>query len=234
MNDDTGDSKSPKPHYIGHRARLREKFLNAGPSSLADYEILEIILGFAIPRIDVKEYAKTLIKQYGGFSRLLDTPYEKLKKDVGISPNVAFIISFFREVHRRYAVDRVNKKPIIESADDEYDLVKPILTGHDKEEFWALLLDSAGRVLDLKRLGQGIVNQSTVYPRDIIAYCIQLNATAAIFLHNHPADNLSPSAADICFTQKQARLLAEIGVVLQDHIIVGMDDFYSFKKEGRL
>ncbi|MBN1233268.1 MAG: DNA repair protein RadC [Candidatus Coatesbacteria bacterium] len=225
---------STKPHYYGHRSRLRDKFLKLGAESLSDYEIVELLLGYALPRRDVKPLAKELIALFSGFASLFDTKTEKLIEEGKLSENTALIFALTREIQRRYALDKIEQKPAVQSPEEVYNFARPTLAGLEKEEFWIAFLDAANRVIAFEKIGQGTVNQSVVYPRIVVERCIKFNTTAVIFMHNHPAENLQPSVADITLTQKLKKLLADIGIFLHDHVIIGKDGFYSFRREGRL
>ena len=99
--------KPEKPHYHGHRQRLRGRFLKGGAAALQDYELLELLLIYAIPRADVKPLAKKLLKHFGSFTRLLDAPAEALMEVAGLKESSAALIRLVKACAEHYLKEDV-------------------------------------------------------------------------------------------------------------------------------
>lgn len=193
-----------RPHYWGHRERLRQRFLKGG-SSLPDYEVLEMVLFNAIPRIDVKPLAKALLARFGSLNDVLAAPEHALNSVSGVTPKVYFHFQLFRQVAERLTRNEVRERPLIGSWSELVAYCNVVLANRQDEEFWCLFLNNT--LIADEMLGKGTVNHVPVYPRQILKRILELNATAVILLHNHPSGNPDPSSEDIAMT----RQILEIG-----------------------
>ncbi|MCL6583519.1 MAG: DNA repair protein RadC [bacterium] len=219
--------------HIGHRARLRERFLKNGRSSLADYELLELLLSYAIPRKDTKLIAKELIATFGNFAAVFDQPAEKLQTLSGIGPSVATFLISIRAVMTRYLEQKAERADAISSPEDVADFVRLAIGASQRECLMVLCLNAANRLVHHEILVEGTVDQAPVYPREIFRPALLHNATAMILVHNHPSGRAIPSEQDQYMTQRIDSLASEFNIVLHDHLIVCPSQAYSIKT-GRL
>ncbi len=215
---------------IGHRERLKEKFLSCGSSSFYDYELLELLLTFAIPRIDVKPIAKNLIKEFKNFAGVINAPTEKLLKIKGIGKNSAILINLVsacitKTLQNQLQVDNV----IINNYETLLDYCKKNLSFKETEEFHILHFDSKLKLIKDETLFTGTINSSFVFPREVVKNVLHNNTASVILSHNHPSGDVVPSVADIDITRKICEALKNIDVFVEDHIIVGKNNYYSFK-----
>ncbi len=220
---------------IGHRERLREKFLSGGNSSFYDYELLELLLTFAIPRIDVKPIAKNLISEFKNFAGVINAPVQKLMQVKGIGKNSAILINLvsvciLKSLQNSLETDNV----IINNYETLLDYCKKNLSFKEVEEFHILHFDSKFKLLKDETLFTGTVNSSFVFPREVVKSILQNNTVSVILVHNHPSGDVTPSIADIEITKKICAALKNIDVFVEDHIIVGKNNYYSFKKNNLL
>lgn len=218
----------------GHRQRLRERFLKGGLEGFHDHEVLELLLCFALPRKDVKPIAKDLLFRFGSLAGVLDTPRGLLEQAEGVGEYAAVLISLVPRLLERYRQDRWKENPTLSSTPDAVAYLAARLADRREEVFWLLGLDSRNRLRVDVKIQDGTVNRTVVLPRLIVDACVKHGATAVIFGHNHPSGDPSPSSNDLALTRKLRRILADIDIVVHDHIIVAGGSYYSFAEKGRL
>lgn len=223
-----------KPHYLGHRERLRERFLERGPESLADYELMELLLARVIRRGDVKPIAKALIEKFGGFAEALSAPVGRLTEVDGVGETTAIELKVIAESAVRFARAGVINRPLISSWSALLDYCRTRLAYKGKEEFHILFLDKKNRLIADELQGAGTIDHAPVYPREVIGRALAIGATAIILVHNHPSGDPSPSMADIEMTRDIVAAGKALGVSVHDHLVIGRDSTASFKSLGLL
>ncbi len=223
-----------EPHYLGHRDRLRSKALTFGPDTLQDYELLELLLTFAIPRRDVKPLAKEMIQKFGSFADVMEASAEELKHIKGIKDNTAALIVAVRGSAVRLAKNRISSAPIIKDWDSLIKYCK-IDMGQKKTECLRIIfLDSRSRLIKDEIVQKGSVSQTPVYPREIARRALELGASSIVMVHNHPAGDLRPSKNDIVMTKAVLNTLETLDIGLIDHLIISKNGHVSFKACGYL
>lgn len=225
----TGDGAQEKPHYHGHRERLRKRFQDAGPQALADYELLELVLFRAIPVRDVKPLAKDLIAEFGSFAEAIAAPIERLKKVKGLGEAAATDLKIMQAVASRMTQGAVNKREVLSSWPMVLDYCRTKLAFDDKESFHILFLDKRNHLIRGETQQTGTVDHTPVYPREVVKRALELSATAIILVHNHPSGDPTPSRADIQMTKSIIDVAQPLGIAVHDHIIVGKDGHASLK-----
>ncbi|HLH13045.1 MAG TPA: DNA repair protein RadC [Methylovirgula sp.] len=216
-------------HYVGHRERLRERFLRAGGDALADYELLELVLFRAIPRRDVKPLAKDLLARFGSFAEVVSARPERLKEVAGLGEAAIAELKIVAEAAKRFAKVRMDKRPSLGSFSAVLDYCRTAMAFLDREQFRILFLDKKNGLIADEVQGTGTVDHAPVYPREIMRRALELNATALILVHNHPSGEPSPSGADIDLTQQIVALGRSLNIAVHDHLIIGRQGFASFK-----
>ncbi len=230
-----GKSVKPvKPHYLGHKKRLREKFINNGFDSLTDYEALELILGMAIVRKDVKPLAKDLLDRFGSFAATLDADPDDLKCFEGLGEIAAISLKIVKEGSVKYLQEKSRVKPVLSSPEALTDYCRAAMGGLRDEEFRVIFLNSRNEIIDDEVLCRGTVDQAAVYPRKIMERALYRKASSLIFVHNHPSGHPNPSRADIELTRTLKSAAASLQIRVHDHLIVGKQGQYSFAREGIL
>ena len=188
--------KPAKPHYHGHRARLRQRFLTGGPGALQDYELLELLLTFAIPYSDVKPLAKRVIEHFGSFTQVLDASPEALMEVIGLKEYSAILIRLVKACSEYALKSEALKRQPIKSLDNLVEYCRASMGGLPDEQFRVIFLNSQNEVIAEEIVQEGTVNQTVVYPRKVLELALKHKATGLILVHNHPSGNLTPSAAD--------------------------------------
>ncbi len=223
---------SAEDKHQGHRKRLRDKFLKSGISGFHDYEIVELLLSLGTPRKDCKVPAKEAIKKFQTLRGVLEAPAEELGKIDGIGAHSAFGIKLVQEVAREFLKAKILDKPFYRSSQEVFDYLYHTMRGLKKEVFKVIYLNSQNQILDTVDLSEGTVNSSSVSPRDVIEGAITSNATALIFVHNHPSGNPEPSTNDKGLTRELVYAGKLLRLRVLDHIIIGDNRYYSFAGEG--
>lgn len=218
------------PHS-GHRDRLRERFLKA-PESLPDYELLEMFLFMAIPRRDVKPLAKTLLSQFGDLHTIMAASLTDLQGVDGVSDNTAIALKGMNELTLRLKRQEVMHKPLLNNWDRLMDYLHLAMAKEKREQIRILFMDKRNHLIADEVQQIGTVDQSSLYPREVVKRALELSATALVLVHNHPSGDTDPSQDDIVMTQGVVDALRPIGIILHDHLIVGAKGYYSFKSNG--
>jgi DNA repair protein RadC len=217
----------------GHRSRLRDRLLAAGPGALADHEMLEIVL-FALPRRDTKPLARALLSRFGSFAGVIAAPVPDLLSVEGIGEAAAAALKSVQAAALRLMRAEVIDQPVLNNWDRLLAYLGAELSRERVEQFRVLFLDNRNRLLADEAQQRGTVNHTPVYPREVAKRALELHATALILVHNHPSGDPTPSRDDIAMTEQMRAATAALSIVLHDHIIVGNGRWLSFRKEGLL
>lgn len=219
--------------HSDHRQRLRQRFLAAEASALPDYELLELLLFFAIPRIDVKPLAKSLLAEFGTLEAVLTADPARLKAHNGrLGDPTAALFKALREVQRRIMRERIGDAPVLSSWSALVDYCRASLVGEPVERFRILFLDRKNRLLRDEQQQRGTVDHTPLYPREVVKRALELGATALILVHNHPSGDPTPSAADIAVTREVRDVAEKLGITVHDHIIVAAGGARSLRSLG--
>jgi DNA repair protein RadC len=221
------------PHYYGHRQRLRERMMAAGPDSLPDYELLEMLLFAAYRRGDVKPLAKSLLAQFGCFGEVVSAEPEALAAAGLNFPGITALKSV-REAALRLMRVELQDRPVLNSWDKLIDYCSAQVVHNKIEEFHILFLDRKNVLIKHERQQRGTVDHTPVYPREVVKRALELNASALILVHNHPSGDPTPSKADIAVTQDIKKAAAALGVVVHDHVIIAGNHHTSLRDLGLL
>jgi DNA repair protein RadC len=224
----------PAPGAEGHRARMREKLLAAGPDALLDHELLEMVLFLAIPRQDTKPLAKALIARFGSFAGAIAAPVEELRQVDGAGPAVLAALKTVQGAALRLMRAELRDNPVLNTWQRLTDYLAATLSRERVEQLRVLFLDTKNRLLADEPQARGTVNHTPVYPREIAKRCLELQASAVILVHNHPSGDPTPSRADIEMTAEVKAACALLGVAVHDHLIIGNGRHVSLRREGLL
>jgi DNA repair protein RadC len=218
-----------KPHFYGHRERLRERFMTAGAEALLDYELLELVLFRALPRQDTKPLAKQLIEKFGSFPEVLSARPERLRELKGVGDAVVTELKLVEAASLRFLRGGVMKRPILQSWSQLIDYCHASMAYSPKEAFRILFLDKKNALIADEVQQQGTVDHTPVYPREVIKRALELSACGIILVHNHPSGDPTPSRADIDMTNRIVEAADKLGIKVYDHVIIGRNGHASFK-----
>ncbi|MBY7649814.1 MAG: hypothetical protein C4617_04935 [Candidatus Liberibacter europaeus] len=214
---------------LGHRRRLRDRFLTVGESSLADYEILELILFRLIPRRDTKSVAKALLRRFNTLGGVFGAPIHLLQEIKGIGETVAIELKIISVASQRILKGKLINGKVLDSWSTLLDYCKVTLAHEEREQFRILFLNKHNILIADEIQSQGTVDHTPVYLREIVRRCLELSATSIILVHNHPSGVPTPSSADIGMTKNIISILNPLNIDVHDHIIVGKNNTISFK-----
>ena len=223
----------------GHRERIKEKFLKNGIDGFAEYEILELLLTYCIPRKDTKPIAKDLLNKFKTLDNVFKADFDKLSVIDGLGNNsIAFLkligdlpsIIYKDELKNKKLIDRETLK--ISNKDILLNYLRNKIGYEEIEKFYVIYLSSSNEVIEFEENSVGTLDRSSVYPREIYKKIINLNAKSVILAHNHPSDNITPSKSDIELTNEIAKGLKSFGALLIEHIIITKNSYFSFLEEG--
>jgi DNA repair protein RadC len=223
-----------RPHYWGHRERLRTRFRAGGHAAMPEYELLELLLFNAIPRIDVKPLAKTLLATFGDLAGVVAASEHRLLQVPGTDARVHLQLKIVEAIAHRMARAKVMERSVIGSWDALMAYCKTVMAYRETEQFRILFLDTKNTLIADEEQAKGTVNHVPVYPREVAKRALELNATAIILVHNHPSGDPTPSRADIEVTAQIETALSAIGVALHDHVVIGRETDASFRALGLL
>ncbi|MCW5772268.1 MAG: DNA repair protein RadC [Rhodospirillaceae bacterium] len=239
----TADDKET-PHHVGHRARLRQRLFEAGPSALHDYELLELMLTPADPRGDTKPLAKALLAHFGDLPRLMAATVDDLRKVETVAqtprgpvtkrlndPAIAVLLAQ-RAIVLRLLRDDLKKREVLSSGKQVIAYLRAAMAHERTEQFRILFLDKKNQLLRDEVQQRGTVDHAPVYPREVVKRALELGATALILVHNHPSGDPTPSRADIEMTKDIQKAAATLGVAVHDHFVIGTDGHASLRSLG--
>ena len=223
----------------GHRERIKEKFLKNGIDGFAEYEILELLLTYCIPRKDTKPIAKELLNKFKNLDNVFKADFDKLSAVDGLGKNSISFLKLIVDLPSIIYKDELKNKKLIDKETlkiSNKDILLKYLRnkiGYEEiEKFYVLYLSSSNEVIEFEENSVGTLDRSSVYPREIYKKIINLNAKSIILAHNHPSDNITPSKCDIELTNEIAKGLKNFGALLIEHIIITKNSYFSFLEEG--
>ncbi|MGD9827831.1 MAG: DNA repair protein RadC [Hyphomicrobiaceae bacterium] len=216
-------------HTSGHRQRLRERFRKGGADALADYELLELLLFRAIPRRDTKPLAKRLLERFGNFAEVINAPDARLKEVDEVGDAVVAELKIVRAAAVRLMKSEITNRPALSSWSAVLDYCRAAQAFAEREQFRILFLDKRNHLIADEVQGEGTVDHTPVYIREVMKRALELSATAIILVHNHPSGDPTPSQADIEMTKAIVHAAKNLGIIVHDHVIVGRHGHASFK-----
>ena len=222
-------SAPPKPHHVGHRQRLRDRFRKGGPEALPDYELIEMILFRALPQGDTKPLAKALLQHFGSFPDVINASEPRLREVTGVGDRVIDELKLIRAASLRLMQGQIMGRHLLGSWQAVLDYCKAAQGFDDKEQFRILFLDKRNQLVADEVQQTGTVDHTPVYIREVVKRALELSASALILVHNHPSGDPTPSGADVDMTKQIIAAARPLGVQVHDHIIVGRTGYFSMK-----
>jgi DNA repair protein RadC len=218
-----------KPHYHGHRERLRERYASSGPDTFADYEFLELLLFRSISRADTKPIAKALLARFGSLAEVLGAPMHLLREVQGVGPAVALDLKLIAAAGQRMAKSEIKGRQVLSSWSQVVAYCRAAMAFEPREQFRILFLDKKNALIADEVQQIGTVDHTPVYPREVVRRALELSASALILAHNHPSGDPTPSRADIEMTKTIIDTAKPLGIAVHDHVIIGKSGHVSMK-----
>lgn len=215
--------------------RPREKMMEKGEQSLTNAELLAILIGSGTPKKSAVQLMKDVMDVCDNrLSVLSKMTIEELTAFSGIGMAKALTIKAAAEIGRRRALEKANDNCRIETAEDVYNMMRPMMQDLSHEEFWVLLLNNSARVIKKVRLSSGGLTQTAVDVRMILKEALIVEATNMVVCHNHPSGSLYPSKDDENITKRIMSASETMNIRLIDHVIVTDGQYYSFADNGKI
>lgn len=218
---------------IPKEERPRERLINFGVENLSNEELLALLLKTGTKNVSVKELASSILTKLGSINKLSDINYQTLIGIPGVGSAKACTILAVVELSKRITMKNNTLNNVsIKSAEIAFDYFKNIFKDKMQEYFYVIYLDNKKKVISNKLLFIGTLNQSIVHPREVFKEAYLVSASSFICIHNHPSGNVLPSGEDISITNKLKEIGMMMGIPLVDHIIIGLEKYYSFFENG--
>lgn len=219
--------------HHNHRKRMKERLRQHGLQSFADYEVLELLLYYAIPRVNTNEMAHHLLKRFGTLDQVVHAPMEELMEVEGVGENAAQFLTLLPAVFQRIAQSEKADK-ILNSVEKSGQYFMRLLQNEHKEVIYMACLDQKCKVISCHKLAEGDVNVAPLSIRQAAERALVSNASMVLLAHNHPSGIALPSEEDIYVTRMIKDILYPLNIRLIDHIVVADNDFVSMRESGML
>ncbi len=220
--------------HDGHRKRVRTEFLANGLTGVSEHRALELLLFYAIPKGDVNPLAHTLIDHFGSLSGVFDATHEQLLTVPGVGEYTAVLIKLIPALGRCYRLSRKQAGCVVQSPRELKDIFLPHFFAARNEMAFLACMDAGGRLLGVRKLGEGSACGAEITGRKVVETALALNASMVALAHNHLSGIASPSEEDISTTRYLSELLEKVSVELFDHVVVVDDDMISLRELGLL
>ena len=222
----------PTPNTKNHRQRLKAHFLEGERKALTGHSMLELLLTYAIPRVDVKPIAKRLLKVFGTLAGVFDAPLAELKQVEGMGERGAVFLTLVRQVEVRYLASDLPGKSVFDRPEKVKAHLRLLVQGRGMECFGAIFTDQQNRHVATQILFEGTVDRAAVYPRNLMKRALELDAKGMIIFHNHPGGTSRASEEDIQLTRRMAEAGAPLDIKVLDHFLIAGTEVLSFKEKG--
>ena len=214
---------------------MRDRIADHGAQTLADYELLEVILFAVIPRRDTKPTAKALLDKFKSFRKIMAADIDELVEINGIGRDTAIFLKTLAEINTRISKENAfDDAPILRSWSSVINFLQQEIGMKNTESFAALFLGSNNKLLSSEILATGTVNRVSVYPHEVVKLALKHNAVSVIIAHNHPSGDTTPSKQDIAMTHAIRDALRTVDISLHNHLIISSTSYESFKQLGLL
>ena len=230
----SSEKQKKDDHKLGHRARLRNRFLMAGLEGVADYELLELILFAAFPRGDIKPLAKTLLKEFESFSGVLNADPIELKRIKGMGDSGVSALKVIKAAAQKLLQEKAKEGALQTTLPQVIEYCRVAMSGLKHEQLRLLFLDRKNKIIKDEVQQEGSVDHTPVYTREVIKRALELGASGLIIVHNHPSGDPTPSQADIRVTRDIQLAAERLDIQVHDHIIIAKDSHISFRSKGLL
>ncbi len=216
----------------GHRERLRARFAAHGFDGFHDYEVVELLLTYAIPRSDVKPVAKRLLYAFGTLAGVFDAPVVELAQVQGVGEKSAVFLSLIKQAELRYLASDLPGRKVFDRPDKVKDHLRFLVQARGMECFGAIFTDQQHRHLATQIMFEGTVDRTAIYPRNLMKRALELDAKGMVIFHNHPGGTPHASEEDIALTRRMVEACAPLDIKVLDHFLIAGTEVLSFKEKG--
>lgn len=217
-----------------HRQGMREEFRIQGLEGWREHKVLELLLFYAIPRVDVNPLAHALIDHFGSLAGVFHATYEQLLTVKGVGERTATLILLIPALGGRYLQEQADPKGIYNTSWQFRDLLEPKFFGARNELVYLVCLDGKLRLQSVQKIGEGIADAASITTRKVMETALACNASAVVLAHNHVSGLAMPSAEDVLTTKQLALSLRQVNILLYDHFVMADGDMVSMRQSGYL
>jgi DNA repair protein RadC len=217
---------------LPEQERPREKLKLLGAEALSNAELLAVLLRTGTRQEPATALASRLLAVSGGLRALMDLSLEEMEQVKGVGLAKAVQIKAAFELGRRLATAPREDQDRITNPRQAAELFMEELRYQKKEYFQLLLLNTKNQVLSREKISVGSLSSSIVHPREIFTIPVKKSAASIILVHNHPSGDPTPSQEDLEVTRRLVEAGQILGIMVQDHIIIGDGCYISFKEKG--
>lgn len=214
-----------------HRRRVKNRFRNEGLDHFEELHALELLLFYALPRIDTNPIAHDLLNYFGNLRNVLEAPVEQLMAINGVGEHAAILLSLVRGLSQKYMISGDSAAPLNTLEDCGNYLINRFI-GQRNEVVMLLCLDAKRAPLCCRIVSEGSVNTAEISTRKVVEAALSVNATSVILAHNHPSGIAVPSMPDIVTTRRMGAALSAVDIVLEDHFVVADRDYVSLRQSN--
>lgn len=224
---------STKNIHEGHRDRLKDRFVNHGLRSFAQHQVLELLLFYCYDRRrDTNEVAHMLINEFGNLHNLFNAESNEIQTRGSVTKHVAVLLSMVPGLLQQYMHSQWSGKIYIDSPRAAGKYCSTLLFGEQRECMYVLCMNKQRRLLYSELISRGTTDQVMIYPRVAVEAVFKHNANVVILTHNHPSGVAKPSRSDVELTNNLINLFEQVGITIDDHIIVAADSYCSLYELG--
>lgn len=211
--------------------RPREKLLKHGVEKLSNVELLAIVIKSGVKNASALDISKQIISNKLGLTGLSDISIEELSEVKGIGLSKASEIIASIELGKRVLISKEEKYKISSPSDISSYLMRE-MGDLKKEHFNIVMLDNKNQIVEVHNVSVGSLNSAIVHPREVFKNAVRRSSASIILAHNHPSGNTSPSREDISITKRLIECGELMGIKVLDHIIIGKNEYFSFKEKS--
>ena len=226
-----GKDQAEQDLHRGHRDRMRAKFLKQGLEGFQEHEMLELILFYALPRVNTNELAHRLLQRFGSLADVLNADFHALRDVKGMGESSAALLTLVAQLSRQYRLSS-RKKQTLGNFDETCAYFRDLYLGETEERLRLACLDDQLRLMSCGVVSEGAPSSVPVRMRRLVEYALQQKSELVVLAHNHPNGTAMPSPEDIAATQKIFNVLKSVGIQLVDHIIVAGEQAVSLREYG--
>ncbi len=211
----------------------REKLIQCGAKNLKDEELLAILLRTGTKGTPVIEFSRQLLKEFNGFSGILDADLEKLLETKGLSISKATLLKAVLEVVQRYFKEKITISDLkLQNPQTVYKFLMASIKWEDREKFTVIFINNASEIIGYETMFMGNLNSIPLFISEILKKALRKGSKGIIVAHNHLTENVQPSKEDLNFTERLKQACEIVEIELIDHIIYNPQKYYSFKANG--
>jgi len=217
---------------LPRQERPRERLQKFGAEALSAQELLALVIGRGIPKKSVMNIAQELLAKFGNVKAINTATIEELSQIKGIGLAKAAQIKACFELGRREELEPELKDFDIKNPEAVVKALRASIRDKAKEHFKLILLNPRNRIIGISNISIGTLNASLVHPREVFKDAITHSAASVVLAHNHPSGDPDPSEDDLKITKKMVDSGKILGIEVLDHIVIGKNNFCSFKERG--